>query len=96
MKALTEHPVHIETQEYYDRVRQEGFIGKKRPEQFQLGVHLKYLLELDPRAVFLIRGNSTVVYYTSQFAREKEGIARIVLDPQGNHRRIDTVYFDPR
>jgi hypothetical protein len=95
VEKLMNHPVVIDMTAYYDRVREEGFIGSEKPEGFNLGVHLRYLLDLDPTAVYHEVGESTIVYYVSPKSRIP-GVGRIVLAPDGRHRRIDTVGFDPR
>lgn len=64
----------------------------------KLAVHLHNLLYLDPSAVYRMNGGSTVVYYHSALAKPlPEGSScRIVLAPDGKHRRIGIVGVDPR
>ena len=95
MIPLSEHPEYIAQQERY------ALLGPGKPytkiEISQLAVHIKHLLTLDPTAVYKIVGDSTVVYYDSGYKPKPPGhVARIILAPDGSHRRIDTVGFDPR
>lgn len=64
----------------------------------RLAVGLRYIKYLDPTAVYHVVGNSTVVYYDSPHGMEHPpgSSCRIVLAPDGKHRRIGIVGIDPR
>jgi hypothetical protein len=64
----------------------------------RLAVRLRDLLHLDPTAVYHVVGDSTVVYYDSPHAKALEPgqACRIILAPDGKHRRIGIVNIDPR
>lgn len=84
MNQLSSHPALGEHRDVFAPMRDVD----------KLAVGLHYLKYLDPTAVYHVVGNSTVVYYDSPHG--EPGVARIVLAPDGKHRRIDRVGFDPR
>jgi hypothetical protein len=88
MNALTEHSALQHKREIFAPMTDDD----------RLAVHLRHLLSLDPTAVYNIVGDSTVVYYISDKMKYEAGKActRIVLAPNGKHRRIGAVGFDPR
>lgn len=63
-----------------------------------LAVGLRHILHLDPTAVYHVVGDSTVVYYDSPHGQPLDPgqACRIVLAPDGKHRRIGIVDVDPR
>jgi hypothetical protein len=68
-------------------------------DEHKLGVQLHHLLHLDPTAVYHVVGDSTVIYYDSPHAAkalEPGQACRIILAPDGKHRRIGIVNIDPR
>jgi hypothetical protein len=108
MIALTEHPVVRAMEAYYAACYERGQAAREtgalipsipdKPEQFYLGVRLRHLLQMDPNAVYHMVGDSTVAYYVSGKATNTPagGCCRIVLAPDGKHRRIGPVGHDPR
>lgn len=85
MKSIIDHPALAATRAPFAPMRDID----------RLAVGLSCIRHLDPTAVYHIVGDSTVAYYHSPHA-EPGGVARIVLAPNGKHRRIDRVGFDPR
>jgi hypothetical protein len=67
-------------------------------DEHKLAVQLRYLLHLDPTAVYHVVGDSLVIYYDSPHGKPLEPgqACRIILAPDGTRRRIGIVNIDPR
>lgn len=93
MNPLSSHPaLHVHTPQASRATYQPPTDAEK------LAVHLRHIMHLDPTAVYHVVGDSTVVYYHSQFGKPVEPgqACRLVLAPDGDHRRIGIVDVDPR
>lgn len=101
MKSLSEHPDYVAQQERYDSIRGQALLDPPKFTKIEINqraVRMRHLLTLDPSAVYHTVGDSAVIYYRSSVSRPYEPgtCTRIVLAPDGKHRKIDQVGFDPR
>jgi hypothetical protein len=88
-EKLADHPaLHLPKRE----------LGEPWTDERKLATHLRHIKSLDPAAVYKIVAGSTVVYYDSPHGKvlPPGSCCRIVLAPNGKHRRIGIVGFDPR